>query len=158
MNESHLAYLNLGSNIQPETNLPKAVELLLQFGEIQQISNVWESKPVGTTGNNYLNACIKFKTGLQQSELKENAIRPIESQLGRERSKDKFVPRSMDIDIILFDDRCVNAAIWQLAFVVVPLADIYPEYRKTKTGESVRDIAKRLRREVWLKRHPGVLS
>ena len=158
MSEIHLAYLNLGSNIQPESNLPKAVELLSAFGEILQISQVWESKPVGTTGNHYLNACLKFKTALGQSELKKNVTRPIEDQLGRERGEDKFAPRSMDIDVILFDDEPVNDDVWELAFVVMPLADIYPEYRETKSGESVLEIATRLRREVWLETRQGVLG
>ena len=150
MNESHLAYLNLGSNIQPETNLLKAVELLSAFGEIIRSSQVWESEPVGTTGSNYLNVCIEFKTQLDALGLKEQVIHPIEKQLGRERGPDKFAPRPMDIDIILFDDNPIQDKVWDLAFVVVPLADLYPGYRKTKSGESVLEIATRLRREVWL--------
>ena len=158
MSEMHLAYLNLGSNIQPESNLPKAVELLSQYGEIQNISSVWASEPVGTIGNNYLNACVKFKTPLSSSELKESAIHPIEDQLGRERSKNKFAPRSMDIDIILFDDEPVNLGVWEVAFVVVPLADIYPNFKITSTGETALETATRLRRKVWLETRQGVLG
>ena len=158
MNESHLAYLNLGSNIQPETNLLRAVELLSTFGEIIRSSQVWESEPVGTTGSNYLNICIEFKTQLDALALKEQAIQPIENQLGRERGPDKFIPRPMDIDIILFDNNPIQDKVWDLAFVVVPLADLYPEYRKTKTGESVLEIATRLRREVWLETRRGILE
>jgi len=158
MNESHLAYLNLGSNIQPETNLLKAVELLSAFGEIMQRSQVWESEPVGTTGSNYLNICIEFKTQFNALGLKEQVIHPIEKQLGRERGPNKFVPRPMDIDIILFDDHSMQDKVWDLAFVVVPLADLYPEYRKTKTGESVLEIATRLRREMWLETRRGFLD
>jgi 2-amino-4-hydroxy-6-hydroxymethyldihydropteridine diphosphokinase len=158
MTESHLAYLNLGSNIQPETNLLKAVELLAAFGDIIRYSQVWESKPVDTTGGNYLNVCLEFKSQLDALELKEQAIHPIEKQLGRERGPNKFVPRSMDIDIILFDNNPIQAKVWDLAFVVVPLADLYPEYRKTKTGESVLEIATRLRQEVWLETRRGILD
>jgi len=158
MNEFHLAYLNLGSNIQPETNLPKAVELLSAFGEIVKISQVWESEPVGTTGNNYLNACVKFKTSIPLSDMKEKIIHPIENQLGRQRGADKFTPRSMDIDLILFDDESINDDVWELAFVVVPLADIYPEYQVAKKKETILEIATRLRREVWLEARPKVLT
>lgn len=158
MNESHLAYLNLGSNIQPETNLLMAVNLLSAYGEITQYSQVWESEPVGTTGSNYLNVCIEFQTDFDALGLKEQVIHPIEKQLGRERGPDKFIPRPMDIDIILFDDDPIQAKVWELAFVVVPLADLYPDYRKTKTGESVLEIATRLRREVWLKTRQGILG
>jgi 2-amino-4-hydroxy-6-hydroxymethyldihydropteridine diphosphokinase len=154
----YLAYLNLGSNIQPETNLPKAVESLTAFGEVLQISQVWESEPVGTSGDNYLNACVKFKTHVMLSGIKEQIIRPIEDRLGRQRGADKFAPRAMDIDLILYDDESIQAAVWELAFVVVPLADLYPEYRKTPTGESALEIATRLRRKVWLETRRGVIG
>jgi len=157
MSEFHLAYLNLGSNIQPEANLPKAVELLSEFGEVLQISHVWESEPVGTTGNNYLNVCVKFKTSLEQSDVKGKIIRPIENQLGRKRGEDKFAPRSMDIDIILFDNVSINADVWELAFVVVPLAEIYPEYQNPLTEEQIHETATRLRRKVWLEARRGLL-
>jgi len=158
MNELHLTYLNLGSNIQPETNLVKAVELLNAFGEVIQHSQVWESEPVGTTGNNYLNICIRFRTHFDAMALKERVIHPIEAQLGRKRGPDKFAPRSMDIDIILFDDQPINNECWKLAFVVIPLADIYPNYLIPTTGESVLETATRLRREVWLETRQGIIS
>src|SRR5258705_5934028 len=110
MSESHLAYLNLGSNIEPEINLVKAVKQLHEYGdgEIQKVSNAWESKSVGAAGPNYLNACVAFISPLVQAELKERIIRPIEAQLGRKRSANKFVPRTIDIDIVLFDDKSYN--------------------------------------------------
>jgi len=158
MSEIHLAYLNLGSNIQPETNLRKAVELLKAFGEVIQHSQVWESEPVGTTGNNYLNICIQFRTHLDAMALKERVIHPIEAQLGRKRGPDKFVPRSMDIDIILFDDQPISNECWKLAFVVIPLADIYPSFIIPTTGESVLGTATRLRQEVWLETRQGIIG
>ena len=157
MSESHLAYLNLGSNIQPETNLVKAVELLNAFGKVIQHSQVWESEPVGTTGNNYLNICIQFRTHLDAMALKEQVIHPIEAQLGRKRGPDKFAPRSMDIDIILFDNQPINNGCWKLAFVVIPLADIYPNYIIPVTGETVLETATRLRQEVWLETRQGII-
>ncbi len=157
MNESHLAYLNLGSNVQPETNLPKAVKLLSKYGGIQKISSVWESEAVGTKGPNYLNACVLYKSAHSLTDLKERVITLIETRLGRRRMEDKSAPRSMDIDIILFDDQPVNDSVWELAFVVVPLADIYPEYRVVVKEETVIEIATRLRREVWLETRPLML-
>jgi 2-amino-4-hydroxy-6-hydroxymethyldihydropteridine diphosphokinase len=158
MSKFHLAYLNLGSNIQPETNLPKAVNLLSNYGEIQKVSNVWESEPVGTQGVNYLNVCVLFKSTFTRLELKDQVTRVIETQLGRKRSADKYASRSMDIDIVLFDDIPVNTSFWSLAYVVVPLADIYPEYRIPETGETVGETATRLRQEVWLERRQRVLG
>jgi len=158
MSETHLAYLNLGSNIQPETNLPKAVELLSKHGEILKTSSVWESESVGTQGPNYLNVCILFRSRYTQNELKEQVTRRIEAQLGRQRTADKYSPRSMDIDIVLFDGSPARRDLWELAYVVVPLAEIYPEYRNPVSGEKVSDAANRLRQAVWLEMRRGVLD
>ena len=158
MSEFHLAYLNLGSNIQPETNLPKAVDLLSQYGEILKVSKVWESEPVGTEGSNYLNVCVLFKSTHSQKDLKENIVHPIEYQLGRRRSSDKFAPRPMDIDIVLFDNIPTSDSFWGLAYVVIPLADIYSDFQNPLTGETLSETATRLRREVWLEARQGVIG
>lgn len=158
MNESHLAYLSLGSNIEPEKNLVKAIELLHKYGEIQKVSRAWESTSVGATGPNYLNACVSFISSLMPIELKEQIIRPIEAQLERKRGENKNLPRTIDIDIVLFDDQPYNDAYWKFAFVIVPLAEIYPEYYNPLLREAITKTAERLRQAVWIEARPEVLS
>jgi 2-amino-4-hydroxy-6-hydroxymethyldihydropteridine diphosphokinase len=158
MAEYHLAYLNLGSNIQPETNLPKALNLLSEYGEVQKVSSVWESEAVGAIGPNYLNVCAAFRSSFSQVALKEQVIQQIETQLGRQRSANKYASRTIDIDIVVFDDEFLNQESWKLAYVVVPLAEVYPEYRNRETGETVGEIAARLRQSVWLETRRGVLG
>lgn len=158
MSEFHLAYLSLGSNIEPEVNLPKAVTLLSQSGEIEKISSAWETKPVGGSGGNYLNACLSYKTTLAQDELKTTITHPIETSLGRKRTGDKYAPRTIDIDIILFDDEIVGGRWLAQAFVVVPLAEIYPEFQNPSANESITETATRLRREIWTETRRGVLG
>lgn len=154
----HQVYLSLGSNIQPEVNLPRGIELLHGYGEIQKVSRVWESEAVGSDGPNFLNACILFTTPLSQTEVKEQIIHPIETKLGRKRSADKFAARTIDIDIILFDEQLCDAKFWKQAFVVVPLAEIHPEYQNPRTQEKITETAARFRREIWMEARPGVLS
>ena len=154
----HQVYLSLGSNIEPAQNLPKALDLLRQQGEVLKISNAWESEAVGSDGPNFLNACVLFRTPLLQEELKEKVIHPIESTLGRKRTADKYAPRTIDIDIVLFDDQLVNDKFWKQAFVVVPLAEIYPEYPNPLTNENAAEATARLRQNVWMKTRPEVLS
>lgn len=158
MSESRLAYLNLGSNIEPEVNLVKAIELLHKHGEVQAVSSAWESRSVGAAGPNYLNACVAFNSALSPFELKERIIRPIEAQLGRKRSENRYVPRPIDIDIVLFDNKPHNNKFWRYAFVIIPLAEIYPQYLNPLTGESILRTAARLRSEVWMEARPEVLS
>jgi 2-amino-4-hydroxy-6-hydroxymethyldihydropteridine diphosphokinase len=158
MNKSHLAYLSLGSNIRPAENLVRALHLLQKHGRIDRISSAWESKSVGADGPNYLNACISFTTPLAWAELKEQVILPIELQLGRTRTENKNAPRTMDIDIILFDDQSCDDHSWEKAFVVIPLAEIYPGYPNPHKKETIGETAARLRREIWMETRPEVLS
>jgi 2-amino-4-hydroxy-6-hydroxymethyldihydropteridine diphosphokinase len=154
----HQVYLSLGSNIQPETNLPRAIDLLHEYGNILKGSSAWESEAVGSDGPNYLNACVLFTTPLFLIELKEKVIHPIEAKLGRKRSKDKYAPRTIDIDIIIFDDQSCNDKFWTLAFVVIPLAEIYPKFQNPLTQESISETATRLRQKIWMETRPEVLS
>lgn len=157
MNESHLAYLSLGSNIQPETNLVRAIERLQNYGRVEKISSAWESESVGAEGPHYLNACVLLATSLAQVELKEQVLLPIETELGRRRSADKFAPRTIDIDIVVFDAQSCDEKYWEQAFVVVPLSEIHPEYQNPLTKESMIQTATRLRQQLWMERRPNVL-
>ena len=154
----HQAFLSMGSNFEPEKNLVKAIELLQTYGKLEKISNAWESESVGAEGPNFLNACVLLVTPLGQLELKEQALLPIETKLGRQRSADKFAPRTIDIDIVLFNDKPMNDKYWEQAFVVVPLAEIYPEYPNPLTQESIIQTATRLRQQVWMETRSKILS
>ena len=158
MNELPKVYLNLGSNIQPEINLVLAIHLLEKHGEVQKISSAWESESVGAPGPNYLNVCVLFVSHYTNVELKEQVIDTIETQLGRKRTENKYIPRTIDIDIILFDDQPLTDEIWEAAFVVVPLAEIYPEYQNPITGERIAETAVRLRQREWIETRPEILS
>ena len=158
MNESHLAYLSLGSNIQPEIHLVKAIERLQKFGSIEKISSAWESESVGAEGPNYLNACVSLLTPLLQTQLKEQALLPIEAELGRRRSANKFAPRTIDIDIVVFDGKSCDDKYWEQAFVVIPLAEIHPHYQNPFTWEHIIQTATRLRQKVWMEARPDVLA
>lgn len=158
MTESHVAYLSLGSNIQPEDHLVSAIKLLRQHGKITRLSSAWESESVGAEGPNYLNACITFVTPLGQDALKQGVLLPLEMRLGRQRSNNKFAPRTIDIDIVIFDEQSCDDKYWEQAFVVIPLAEIYPEYLNPVTQEKVAETATRLRHKVWMETRPEVFS
>ena len=158
MNEFHKVYLNLGSNIRPEINIVSAIKILSEYGEVREVSGAWESRSVGAPAPNYLNACLLFLSTLNKADLKQQVAYPIEARLGRVRSEDKYIPRTMDIDIILFDDQLQKDSFWNDAFVVIPLAEIYPEYQNPITRESITEMAIRLRQEVWMEARPEVLS
>ena len=157
MNDVHLAYLSLGSNIQPEINLVKAIQLLQQHGRVEKVSSAWESESVGAEGPNYLNACVLFLTPLNQIELKQQILLPIEVELGRRRTENRFAPRPMDIDIVVFDGVSCDDKYWDQAFVIIPLAEIAPDLKNAVRPESIVETAARLRSGCWLEARQDVL-
>lgn len=158
MSDLHKVFLSLGSNIQPELNLPKAIDQLGEYGRVQTISTIWESRSVGANGPNFWNACLLFITSTAPENLKEKVIHPIEAKLGRVRSENKNAPRTIDIDIVVADGTPVNLEFWNYAFVVVPLAELAPEFPHPITGEKLIDVAKMLSSQVWIVQHPGILN
>ena len=158
MSESHRAYLSLGSNIQPDVNLVRAIQLLQENGRVEKISNAWESRSVGAEGPNYLNACVLFVTPLAQSELKDHVLLPIELELGRIRTEDRFAPRPMDLDIVVFDGKSCDDKYWEQAFVVIPLAELEPNLQNPIFREPVSDTATRLHAGFWMEARREVLS
>jgi 2-amino-4-hydroxy-6-hydroxymethyldihydropteridine diphosphokinase len=148
----NLVFLSLGSNIDPEKNLPAAVRELSRHGRVAAVSHAWQSPAVGKSDQpDFLNATILLETSLSAEELKDVVIASIETLLGRVRSRDKFAPRPIDIDIMLFNrdilrlgSRCIpDPEVLERPFVAIPLAEIAPHYRHPETGETLAAIAAR---------------
>lgn len=159
MNELHKIYLSLGSNIEPERNLPQAVKLLKDYGQVKAASSVWETKAVGSDGPNFLNACVLFLSPIQHDQIKDKVIRPIEAQLGRIRFADKNAPRTIDIDLLLFDQTPLNTDFWDVAFVAVPLAELIPDFEHPFRREKLSRVSEQVQGQVWIvKREDVVIS
>ena len=127
------AYLSLGSNREPEQHLREAVAALRKhFGEIV-LSMIYRTRAVGFDGGDFLNAAAIIDTVLDPFAL--NAwLHALEDAHGRDRSGPRFGDRTLDIDIVLFDEVVMDGpGHLQLprdelrhAFVLRPLADIAP--------------------------------
>ena len=150
MENLHEAYLNIGSNIEPEKHLCESIRLLREHGQVAAVSTAWQSHAFGSDGPDFLNACVLFLTPLEPNELKEKIIRPIEAELGRVRGPEKNAPRTIDIDIILFDEEPFVGEFWSNAFVVVPLADLLPDFHHPFNYERLVHVAAHMRRQTWI--------
>lgn len=144
----NLAAISLGSNIRPEQNLPAAVGELRHVGEIRAVSRVWESAPVGFSGQpNFLNAALLFATTFSADELKQSVLRPIEEKLGRVRDPGNVnAPRTIDLDLSIFitpnESRVFDKDILTRNFVAVPLAELLPDFIHPETGQTLSEIAR----------------
>jgi 2-amino-4-hydroxy-6-hydroxymethyldihydropteridine diphosphokinase len=155
-NGLNLAYLSLGSNIEPEKNLKAAVKLLSRFGRVLGVSTVWETEPIGKTDQSpYLNAALLLETTLSAEVLRFEAIAHTEAELGRIRMEDKFAPRTIDIDIMLFNRDILDIGhrhvpdpeIVERPFVAVTLAELDPGYVHPENGRTLEQIAAQFDRE-----------
>lgn len=132
--------------------MPAAVRLLAQMTRLTAVSRVWETTPVGLTGQaNFLNAAAMVETDLPALALKREVLVLIERQLGRVRQADKNAPRPIDLDIVLFNEDILEVGprhipdpeIVERAFVAIPLAEISPHYRHPELGQTLAEIARR---------------
>lgn len=153
----HRVYLDIGSNLEPEKNIPLAIKLLCEVGGITEVSSAWETESVGYAGPNFLNVCVLLNTQLDAEQVKYEINRPIEAKMGRIRGGNKNTPRPIDIDIVLFDETPHNVQTWDQAFVVVPLSELLPEF-KTPGGERLSDFAKQLQGRVWMRKREDILT
>lgn len=135
--------LGLGSNVEPEQHIRSALnQLSEQFGALR-ISRVFESEAVGFKGNNFYNLVVVVETDLSLKALIEK-LRLIENDNGRDRSKPKFSPRTLDIDVLTYGDLVGNFGgvtlprdeILKNAFVLWPLAELVPDHKHPETGET----------------------
>jgi 2-amino-4-hydroxy-6-hydroxymethyldihydropteridine diphosphokinase len=150
----HNVYLNLGSNIEPEKNIPQAIQLLRQVTNVVSVSSIWETESVGYDAANFLNVCVLIHSELSANELKEKFFRPIEMQLGRVRNGIKNAPRTIDIDIVLFDETPDNLSTWNYAFVFVPLAELLPDFQHPTFQQKLSALTQQ--NQVWILKREDV--
>src|SRR4030066_1312209 len=123
---AHQACLLLGSNIEPELNIPRAVSLLQENLTVLQVSSVWETASVDFCYPNYLNLAVLVSTHLGLDQLKEQVLRPLEEQMGRVRTAARNAPRPIDLDIVLFDGELKDPGLWQHVPLATPVAGLCP--------------------------------
>ena len=139
-------YLGLGSNIDPERNLRLAIrELTALYGALE-MSPVYQSAAVGFEGDDFLNLVVGLSSDDAPGEI-HDAIERIHDIAGRARGSDKFGARSLDIDLLLYDDEIIEHArftiprkdILEYSFVLRPLAEIAPGLVHPVTGRTISE-------------------
>lgn len=152
----HVAYVTLGSNIDPHANLIAAIAHLRRHDPDLICSPVYRTPPQGYADQpDFYNMAVRLVTALDPAALKESVLAPVEMALGRVRDPhNKNAPRTIDLDIALWDESALTygAKPWRIpdpdilrfAHVAIPLADLAPDYRYPETGETLAQIAARL--------------
>lgn len=147
------AFIGIGSNIEPEKNVRAAVRCLAQQTHVTGVSMVYCTGALDRPEQpQYFNCVVEIETESPPAEVKHGILRAIENSLGRERSDDKFAPRTIDLDLILYGDVAMDAddiklpdpEILERPFLAVPLFELAPDLVLAGYDLRIGDVAARL--------------
>ncbi len=148
-------YILLGSNVNKEENIVKAVSLIGEMCRIRRVSSVYETSPAGMTDQpDFFNMIVNLETKFNAQTFKTEVLAVIENKLGRKRIENvKNAPRTIDADIILFNTdvfdydsnhHIPDPDLLKYLHIVIPMAELDPELKHPETGESMEAIRTRL--------------
>lgn len=145
------AYIGLGSNLaEPRQQLRGAIDALadIAHSKLAAVSSLYVSDPLGPSDQpRYNNAVAALDTALPPLELLD-ALQAIEQAHGRERKAERWGPRTLDLDILLYGDRLIDEPRLKIphyhlharAFVLYPLSDIAPQDLRLPDGRTLSEL------------------
>ena len=109
--------IGIGSNIDAENNIQKSLAFLEQDVEIIAISSWVKTAPIGIINqNDFINGAVRIHTALSQDNL-INYLKELENKLGRDRSLPKFGPRTIDLDIVVWNNLIIDKDYYTRNFI-----------------------------------------
>ncbi len=140
-------YVSIGSNIDRELHVTAALDALLDDFGVLEVSSVFESEAVGFEGDSFLNLVVGFSTELEVGAL-SLALKKLEESNGRIKNAPKFCSRTLDIDILTYDNVvgdidgvCLpRPEILENAFVLWPLSEVAGGSQHPEEGHDYAEI------------------
>ena len=140
-------YLSLGSNEQPQHYLRAALDALRERFGVLSVSPAYRSTAVGFAGADFVNLAVGLSTDLSPAALND-WLHALEDRLGRRRDVPRYADRTIDVDIVLYDDLVAQGpghldiprSELKHAFVLKPMADIAPDVRHPVDGRTMREL------------------
>jgi 2-amino-4-hydroxy-6-hydroxymethyldihydropteridine diphosphokinase len=154
-----IAYLGLGSNVDARENIISGIaELRETFGRVD-LSPIYQTPAFGFEGEDFINLAARIETDMSPLELK-GYLQALEDRHQRNRDAPKFSNRTLDIDILLYDDLYLlspalslpRGEILSAPHVLKPLADLAPDLRHPVCGETISELWDSFPRQTELTR------
>ena len=124
------AVIGVGSNIDPFSNIKCAAKLITGPAKLLSQSLLVQTKPIGPQNQpDFTNCAFLLETGLDQSELKV-FLKNIEDKLGRLRSGDKFGPRTIDLDIVVWNGEVIDQNFYERDFLRESVLKLLPDLKE----------------------------
>lgn len=144
------AFVSIGSNIDPEENVKKALLLLSGLTTVRAVSTVYlteaEDRPEQPS---YYNCVVEIETELPAVDVKHHILRRIEAELGRIRTKDRYAARTIDLDLVLYDELVTQTEdltlpdpdIARRPYLALPLHELSPGLMMPGSGKPIHKVA-----------------
>ena len=165
-------FLAVGSNIDPERHIRDALTHVKSLARVTGVSMFYRTHPLGPPGQPpFLNGVWRIETSTPAHKLKFDCLRSVEMELGRVRTADKYAPRTIDLDLILYGQAVIDEPglkvpdpdICTRAFIAIPVLELAPDLvlpdveerlaSVTRVGvagmEPVKEFTERLRRTAF---------
>jgi 2-amino-4-hydroxy-6-hydroxymethyldihydropteridine diphosphokinase len=126
---NHRAVIAFGSNIRPEIHIPSAILRMQRRTRILSQSAFVSTRPIGREDQpDFINGALLVETDLDRSEL-EKWLHVIEDELGRTRDGDAYGPRTIDLDLAVWDGEIVHPDVCGREFVENAVLEVLPELK-----------------------------
>lgn len=123
----HKAVIGLGSNIDPERNIDAAVDRITRDHKIIATASRQYTAPIGFTDQaDFLNTAVYIATTMTRDELVVY-LKSLENELGRIRTGNKFGPRTIDLDIVVWDGSVVDGDVTKRDFLKQQVHELLPD-------------------------------
>ncbi len=144
------AFISIGSNIHPAENVRAALLAMAACLKIVRISTVYRTQAEERPEQpDFYNCVVEVETDIPPFDLKWRILRPIEAAQERQRTSDRYAPRTMDLDLIIYGDLVVKTddlvlpdpEITSRSFLALPLAELEPGLVIPGGGACISDVA-----------------
>ena len=145
-------FVSVGSNVDPEANVRRAMRLLQRELGIRAVSTFYRTPALNRPADPpFVNGVVEVGDALGPLEVKKR-LRQIEQALGRERTADRFAPRTVDLDLIIYGDEVMSSDelklphpdIVERPFVAIPLLELAPDLILPDSRRPLRSVVSSL--------------